>query len=565
MTQTPELQTALQEHFGFAAFRGVQEEVIRHVLGGSDALVIMATGDGKSLCYQLPAMVSRGLTLVVSPLIALMHDQVAALEGKGLPATCIHSMLDRQTRRERLRAALNGDVSLLYVTPERFRVEGFLEQIRKLDIALFAVDEAHCVSHWGHDFRPDYKQLSKVREALGNPTCLALTATATPDVQADIRNALGMGEARLFHTGIERPNLFLSARQVDAEEDKLQRILEVVGQVGGPGIVYTALIRSLLALEDELLRRGIRPLVYHGKLSANERREHQERFTASTDGLILATNAFGMGVDKPDIRFILHYQVPRTLEAYYQEIGRAGRDGRGSLCELLYLEEDIAIQRNFTEWANPNREFMQQVVQHLAGLGERLHAVDVQDLRETFLIKNRHDGRIETCLRLLRTAGCLRGEPGADLEWLRTPQAEELADWIPEGKHKNDLLGLLKMVQYAKEEGCRKRAIHEHFGLQLSPPCGSCDRCREIDSWLDEHLPADQRRPIPTTAGEDQAGDSDTPVRRGDWIHVRGHGLCSVTRVHVHRKNLRVDVERARDLEKRTLDLRRVSWRKVKA
>jgi len=566
-------RTALREHFGFDAFRGRQEEVVRHVLDDRDALVIMATGDGKSLCYQLPALMSDGLTLVVSPLIALMDDQVAALQKKGLPATCVHSMIDGDERRERLAAAARGDLKLLYVTPERFRVPGFWEALEGVPIARMAVDEAHCVSHWGHDFRPDYKQLGKVRERLGNPPCLALTATATPDVQADIRSALGMEGATLFHTGIERPNLFLSGRTLDQVEDKLDRLLEVFETVGGPGIVYFAIIRDLLAVEDELQRRGYRPIVYYGKLSAHERREQQRRFLGSRDGLVLATNAFGMGVDKADIRFIAHYQVPGTLEAYYQEIGRAGRDGKGALCELLYVEQDLTIQRNFVEWANPDRDFMMQLVAHLAGLGERIQSVDVQELRETFLLKNRHDGRVETCLNLLRTAGCTRGDPGRDLEWVRTPDPAEIAEWLPAEKRQRDLQGLLAMVQYAGAQRCRKQIVHEHFGLPLErrgkSGCGACDVCCDPGDWLRHHLPEAQRVPLPKGNAAKGVAAADEPpakipVERGQWIEVKGHGMCVVQRVHVHRGKVRVDVERARDLQARSFDLHRVKWRAVR-
>ncbi|HLQ36436.1 MAG TPA: RecQ family ATP-dependent DNA helicase, partial [Planctomycetota bacterium] len=318
----------LRRRFGFAAFRGEQEAVCRRFLDGGSAMVMMATGDGKSLCYQLPAFVGSGLTVVVSPLIALMDDQVSALRQRQLPATCVHSMLDRQQREQRLAQALTGDVKLLYVTPERFRVPGFLEQLRARRIARLAVDEAHCVSHWGHDFRPDYLLLGEVRRALGDPPCLALTATATPAVQQDVRTVLRLLDAPLFHTGIARGNLYLSVQRAVTDDDKLAQLLQRLERTGGPAIVYCALITSLLALEGELQRRSIRPLVYHGKLSAHERRQQQQRFQHSPDGLILATNAFGMGVDKPDIRTVLHLALPGSVESYYQEIGRAGRDGK---------------------------------------------------------------------------------------------------------------------------------------------------------------------------------------------------------------------------------------------
>lgn len=554
---------ALRTHFGFGSFRGQQEEVIRHVLSGADCLVLMPTGDGKSLCYQLPGLMRPGLTLVVSPLIALMDDQVLALEKRGLPASCVHSMLERKERERRLARAKDGELRLLYVTPERFRVPGFLDLVRGLDVELLAVDEAHCVSQWGHDFRPDYSRLGIVRAELGDPPCVALTATATPEVQKDIAEVLHLERPRVFHSGIERPNLFLGVQRFDRVEDKLDHILQVVGEVGGPGIVYSALIRDLLRLEGELQRRGYRPLVYHGDLSAQERRQQQERFLASDDALILATNAFGMGVDKPDIRFILHYQVPRTLEAYYQEVGRAGRDGRGSLCELLYVEEDVSIQREFTEWANPDRDFFVQVCQYLSGLGERAQGVDVDDLRQTFLVKNRRDGRVETCLRLLRSAGCCSGTLGrGDFEWLRDPEPAEIDTWLPEDKRRRDLMGLLAMVRYAGDVPCRKGELHAYFGFPLDGPCGSCDLCAERATWLQRELPADQRREIPrgTAEAEDpgQAG-----LERGQWIDVRGHGLCAITKVQGSGRRLRVDVERARDLKRIQLNLDRVAWRRV--
>ncbi len=554
-----DLNEHLQRLYGYGTFRGRQREVIEHHLAGGSGLVLMATGEGKSLCYQLPAFVGDGLTVVVSPLIALMDDQVAALARRGLPATCIHSMIERHERESRLAAVESGEVRLLYVTPERFRVAGFLERLTAVGVTRFAVDEAHCVSQWGHDFRPEYRRLGEVREQLGDPPCLALTATATPPVQADIRSALRLGEAPRFCTGIARDNLFLSVAQCHTDDDKRDRLKAVLDRTGGPAIVYCALIKDLLQLENELLRDGVRPLVYHGNMSAHERRTQQRAFQASDDALVLATNAFGMGVDKADIRAIVHWQIPRTLEAYYQEVGRAGRDGDGAFCELLYREEDLVIQRNFTEWANPTAELAEQIALHLQGLGDRLHALDLDTLRDTFLTKQRHDGRVETVVRLLRSGGCLEGDiQQGGLRFVRLPTAAELDEWLPEDKRQRDLMGLLHMVRYATDAECRKRTIHAHFGFDdLDGPCGTCDLCAETVGWQDAHLPAS--KPVRNAA----SSSADAPVARGDWIESQRFGLCHITRVHRRGRRWRVDVELARDLSERSFDLRDGQWRRV--
>ncbi len=553
------LQQALQQHFGFASFRGQQEAVIRHFLDGGSALVVMATGEGKSLCYQLPALVAQGLTVVVSPLIALMDDQVAGLQRRGIAATCVHSLLEKHEREARLAAVQRGQVRLLYVTPERFRVPGFLQLAQTVQVARLAIDEAHCVSHWGHDFRPDYMQLGIIRKALGNPPVLALTATATPDVQTDIREVLSLQDAPLFHTGIERDNLFVSVHECDGAEAKLARTQAVLQRTGGPAIVYFALIQDLARAESQLLRHGHKPLVYHGDLSAHERTTQQRAFEQSRDALILATNAFGMGVDKSNIRAIVHWQIPKTLEAYYQEIGRAGRDGGGSFCELLWHDEDLQIQRSFVEWANPGSELLLQVAVHLAGLGDRIHALDRDDLVGTFFGKNRRDGRIDTCLRLLRTAGCVTGDLGRDLAFVRMPTPSEVVSWLPDDKRTHDLQGLLAMVRYASAGTCRKQAIHAHFGFPQTVPCGTCDVCENGDTWMTHKLPNELVTIAPVVAEE----IDDLPVQRGDWIEVQGLGLCCVRRVHKTRGSLRADVEQASDLTERSVDLLRRRWRKV--
>jgi ATP-dependent DNA helicase RecQ len=598
------LHRALQERFGHATFRGPQEEIVRAVLAGRDVLFTLPTGGGKSLVYQLPALLLDGLTLVVSPLIALMKDQVDALRARGIAAAEVNSAVAPAERARRLEAAVRGELDLLFVTPERFRSPAFLELLPRLDVTRLAIDEAHCISHWGHDFRPDYHRLGLYRGLLGSPPTIALTATATPAVAEDIVASLGLRDPLVHLGGIERENLFMAATSVHLAEEKVPLLAERIASIDGAGIVYSALIRDLEHLHDELRRRGIRSLVYHGKLSAHERRDMQERFMSSDNEVVLATNAFGMGVDKPDIRFVLHAQLPRTLEAWAQEVGRAGRDGAPSLCELLYFEEDVAIQQNFIQWANPTREYLVGIYEVLRGWGERLQARELEDLRNELLIKNRGDNRVSICLKWFEVLGVTRGSFGThDLELVREFDPGELPEFVGgEEKLRGDLEGLLAMVRFASQGSeCRRRTLDRHFGLpQAEEPCGACDVCTAAPPWRGEAFrprPVDQRRTQapgapgapgaalspheasrsveggledapagdPASTGEARGAGrgSEAPYQRGDWVSVGKGGLAQVLRVDGAGRDLRLVVEDARSLKRRTLDPRRVKVRRI--
>ncbi|MCB9831763.1 MAG: ATP-dependent DNA helicase RecQ [Planctomycetes bacterium] len=548
----------LRERFGHDAFQGLQEEVIRAVLAGEDVLLIAPTGGGKSLCYQLPALVFEGLTVVISPLIALMQDQVESLRRRGLAATFINSSLDKEERERRMVEVAAGAHDLLYVTPERFRKPAFRELMAGLPVALLAVDEAHCITSWGHDFRPAYGRLGEIRRLLGEPPTIALTATATPETQEGILTTLGIPGARVFHAGIERPELHVAVHEVADREEKIARILALVERVGGPGIVYLALIRELRELEDELRRRGLDPLVYHGRLSAHERRRMQEDFFASRSRVVLATNAFGMGVDKADIRFIVHGQIPGSPEAYFQEIGRAGRDGRPAICELLYLPEDLLIQKQFIEWANPAPDFLRSVHDLMVNWGDTLHARSEEEIVETLLLKNRGDGRVATVLGLLDAAGITRGSfERGDLRLERELEPGEERELVAPGKRDRDLQRLLDIVQYAREDGCRRRRIERYFGFAGARDCGNCDRCLSTDDWLAGHFEAGVEAVV------EAAGADEAPVRRGEWLEIgRGHHVV-VRKVEHSRRGTVVEVECADDLQVRSYDLARVRWRKL--
>ena len=322
-----ETRALLRERFGFDDFRPAQKQVVDLVLRRNNVLAVMPTGSGKSLCFQLPALALPGLTLVVSPLIALMKDQSDHLQKLGVPAGVINSSVPRHVQRDVFEQAAAGDLKLLYVAPERFQNEEFRLEIRKLHVSLFAVDEAHCVSTWGHDFRPDYLRLRRVIEELGRPPVIALTATATPAVRADVLTQLGIEGAQQVISGFDRSNLYLEVREVSTVAEKVRACVDLC-QWGKTGIIYAGTRKNVEDIHRSLRRHGIDSVAYHAGLSINDRKAVQDRFMSGTTGVIVATNAFGMGIDRPDVRFVVHADIPDSLEAYYQEVGRAGRDGQ---------------------------------------------------------------------------------------------------------------------------------------------------------------------------------------------------------------------------------------------
>lgn len=470
----------LQHYFGYSEFRGAQAEIIEHVNAGRHSLVIMPTGSGKSLCFQIPALLLHNrndggrppITLVLSPLIALMKDQVDSLQAKGISATFVNSSLSRKDREKRYAAVARGDYCLLYVTPERFRKAEFLDIIARREVKLLAVDEAHCISEWGHDFRPDYTRVAEFRAMLGNPVTMALTATATPDVQQDIVRQLGLDAAdvRTFHEGIDRPNLDLRVEEVweaDEKEESMQAVFDrwLTPESKGSGIVYFTLIRTLLEFSERLQATGIDHVCYHGDLDRHVRRTIQDDFMKGRSRLVLATNAFGMGVDKEDIRFVVHADIPGSMESYYQEIGRAGRDGKPSECTLLYDQRDLNTQIEFIRWTNPDAEFCERVYHHLTHSAEQIRAFGIEWLRERLCDRQRHDRRVETVLSLLQRYGVIQDE--IDLSNLVVDGAlpEALAD--EEGraaKLLRDQKKLYALVQYVQSAD-RRQFIREYFGV----------------------------------------------------------------------------------------------------
>jgi ATP-dependent DNA helicase RecQ len=431
-TLTTDLESCLHERFGLDQFRSGQREVIESVIARQDCLCVMPTGGGKSLCYQLPSLLLDGVTLVISPLIALMKDQVDGLLERGIRATLVNSTIDATTQNERIAAMERGEYDLVYIAPERFRSGRFNEAIARTRVALLAVDEAHCISEWGHDFRPDYTRLGRVRRRLGHPPTIALTATATDNVRRDICEQLELNDPRVFITGFDRPNLRYEVRHASSDSAKQDALGKVLKQVSGAGIIYCS-SRKRCEEVAEFLRKSLKrkSIVYHAGLMPDERRRAQDSFMAGRDMVVVATNAFGMGVDKPDIRFVIHYNIPGTVEAYYQEAGRAGRDGAESLCLMLYAQGDRYIQEFFIESEYPSREVIWSIYDFLSRRPEDPIELTQEQIKERLRLEISEMG-VGASLKLLESAGVLeRLRPRENMAIIRIDSEVSLVGLLP--------------------------------------------------------------------------------------------------------------------------------------
>ena len=461
-----DLHAALNR-FGLADFRKGQQDVISHIIAGHDCLCVMPTGGGKSLCYQLPSLVRPGLTIVVSPLIALMKDQVDSLSNRGISATLINSTLSTAEANQRLEHVAGGHYSMVYVAPERLRNPRFLDAIRSTPIQLLAVDEAHCISEWGHDFRPDYQRLGRFREALGGVQTVALTATATPKVRQDIVDSLKLRVAKHFITGFARDNLYLGSMLCMGDREKDKQLLEFIKHQPGAGIIYAATRKRCEALVEQIGKElKISVGAYHAGLMPEQRKLIQEQFMGGNLKVIIATNAFGMGIDKSDLRYVVHYNTPGTLEAYYQEAGRAGRDSLPSQCVLLYSPQDRYIQEFFIENANPPRELLESVYDLLVKRPEDPIELTADEIRELTNAPATTEA-INSCLQILgRTTVIERLEMSGGLAMFRIDsKLPTLIDLLP--KAANVQRTVLRVVE--KAIGDRREEpvyIHPRWLLQ---------------------------------------------------------------------------------------------------
>ncbi|WP_345802624.1 RecQ family ATP-dependent DNA helicase [Microbacterium sp. AZCO] len=487
MTERSIARTA-RELFGWERLRDGQEEAVSALLSGRDVITVLPTGGGKSAVYQLAGAMSEGITVVVSPLIALQRDQLAQLaDTPDAPrGAAINSTIGDRAIAETWEALASGEAEFVFVAPEQLAKDEVVERLRAIGVGLLAVDEAHCVASWGHDFRPDYLRLGEVRASLGSPVTVALTATAAEPVRAEIASRLRMTDPLLVVRGVDRPNIDLTVHRETSADEKRDAVLDEVVALPKPGLLYTATRRETEEYAETLRSRGVRALAYHAGLSARERADTHDAFLEDRVDVVVATNAFGMGIDKPKVRFVVHASVPESLDAYYQELGRAGRDGEPASAVLFYRQEDLGLRKYFVaRGVDPER-----AAAAYRAVAASPSPVRSRDLAETLDISPRSATGL---LNLLAEGGAvsLTRRGAAARGGFSAQEAAAAADDASERRERIEQSRLEVMRRYAETRDCRRRLLLGYFGEELPEPCGHCDTCRAgaaSDDGADEAL-----------------------------------------------------------------------------